>query len=91
MDRSPISISDTPPRISRVPCRNRVGPSMATAPPMVTVRVPRCRSTAMNAATTAISARLSWIVLRDLRGVNPSTRTPTHATAKRINMGARAP
>ena len=54
--RSPISSSDTRPRTSSAPHRNSVAPSTATAPPMVTVRVSRCSTTATNAATVAPSA-----------------------------------
>ena len=39
----------------------------------------------------AMNAIVSWIALRDRRGTMASTRMPTHAAPKRINMGASAP
>jgi hypothetical protein len=90
-ERSPTSNSDTAPSTRMAPCRNSVGPSTAIAPPMVTIRVPRSTITAMRAATMATSARLSWMALRDRRGVVTSTSTPTHAAPNRISIGSSAP
>jgi hypothetical protein len=68
-----------------------VGPSTATAPPIVILRVLCCAITAMNDAVTARNATVSWITCRNRRGVNTSSRMPTHAAPKRISIGSSAP
>jgi hypothetical protein len=89
--RSPISSSDTAPSTRIEPCRNSVGPSTATAPPMVTVREPRVRTTAAKAATVASSASVSWTGCRSRLGRAASNSTPRQAAPKRINIGIMAP
>ena len=44
-----------------VPCRNSVGPSIATDPTAATERVPASSTTATNAATRPPSVSTSWL------------------------------
>ena len=91
-DRSAISSSATMPSTGSVPCRNRAGPSTATAPSAVIRACRRERARADDSAPSDADqgeqrpgpgAGLA-------RGTNASTSTPTQAAPNRISIGASA-
>ena len=74
-----------------VPCRKRVGPSIATAPDIADASVPARPRIAASAATSPARARLRCVIRRARSGTNASTRTPSTATENTINIGASKP
>ncbi len=89
-ERSATSRSATIPRTTRVPSRNRAGPSTAIAFPAVSSRTPASLITNTSAATSDSRPTTTCAGYRRARGANASTSTPSAAPPNRISIGARA-